>query len=120
MDEIRDEQVDPNASVMAENLTDDGTPMDVPHEPPVLPESSTATEGSSSVTETVGNVARSLKPVAEVAENIAGHAVSLSAQGINWLDSTLADRRKHREENGLMAETTALPSENSEGNDSIA
>jgi hypothetical protein len=54
-------------------------------------------EGSS-FSSTATNVARGLKPVASAAETLAGYAVSLSAKGLNWLDATLAERKRQRRE----------------------
>jgi len=120
MDENRDDQVDPNAASTPNSLTADGAPMGDSHDSDESAETATASDSGSSVTSTVGNVARNLKPVAEAAENVAGHAVKLSAKGINWLDATLADRRKQRKENGAISESLAPTAEHAQGGDTTA
>jgi hypothetical protein len=100
MESMRDEQlthqgaltpdptaVTPSSAAQNAGMTADGIPR-------------TGSDEGHSLTASAQSVAEKLKPVAEAAETLASVAVSLSARGLNWLDSTLAERREHRKANG--------------------
>jgi hypothetical protein len=103
MGEPRDELIDSTSSY-APNETVPATSAQIEQASGNESGSSDSTESTgASLKENASKVAKSLKPVVEAAESLASQAVSLTAKGINRLDSTLAERKQHRAENSDSA-----------------